>query len=161
MSPYFASPERIAQLHAASMEVIGTPFFANSEAPGAQGGMDCVHLLNYIYRGCGVIGPLNWPAQTMDWGLHNEHSPLIEAFETWPELAPHFARIPLTEPLMAGDALIFLQGKAPHHSGIVLSDREFLHTLKARGAHVMRLDAVFRGQSILGHVTAVFRPITP
>jgi hypothetical protein len=157
---YFNSPEKDAALRAAVASVVGTPFFANSEAPGRDGGMDCVHVLDYVYRTCGVIGKIEIPRQSMDWGQNSEHSLLIEAFETWPELVAHFTKLESysVSELLPGDALCFTCGKVPHHGGLMLWSKEILHTLKSDGAHTMRIDAVIRGQKILGKLAAVYRP---
>jgi cell wall-associated NlpC family hydrolase len=161
IASFFDTPERKALLFQSAQTVIGTPFFANSEAPGELGGMDCVHLLNYVYRSCGVIGPLSWPDKAMDWAQHNEKSILIEAFDTWPELTSNFVLIPSVDirDLLLGDALMFKMEKVSHHSGVYLGDGDILHTLKKRGAHTIRYDLVLRGKSVLGYLVAAYRPI--
>lgn len=164
---YFDSPAMLDRLRAAAAALLGTPFFANSEAPGPGGGIDCVHTLNFLYRFCGAIVHLAIPRQDMEHGQHSDRSLLIEAFDTWPELAPRFTCIwrssdsPLSHPfhLQAGDALCFLAGRVPHHGGVLLEHGDFLHTLQRDGCHTMRLDAVFRGWSVLGRLAAVYRPL--
>lgn len=158
---WFDTPAKLAALDALARELEGTPFFANSEAPGRDGGMDCVHLLNYIFRTLGVIGPLEIPVQVMDHGQHSGHSLLLEAFETWPELRRAFARVPdcSTANILPGDVLCFIAGKVPHHGAVMISPTEFLHTVKPAGAHRFQLGAAFRGQRILGHLAAIYRPL--
>lgn len=178
VATYFDRPAKLVALRSAATALIGTPFFANSEAPGPHGGMDCVHTLNWLYRSCGVIGPVIIPRQHMDAGAHTDHSALIDAFETWPALKSRFAcvwkssgfRVPSSaldsalqpfspSALLPGDALCFLAGRVPHHGGVVLEDSEFLHTLRGPGVHTMRLDAVLRGWQPLGLLAAVYRPL--
>ena len=65
---YFDTPEKLSILRRMAAQLVGTPFFANSEAPGKDGGMDCVHALNWLYRSCGVIDLIQIPRQTMDAG---------------------------------------------------------------------------------------------
>jgi hypothetical protein len=161
---FFGSPEALEKLRVASVALIGTPFFPNSEAPGLTGGIDCVHTLNWLFRTCGVIGEIHIPPQTVDHGEHSDQSLLIDAFETWPELKARFARVPDitiddSSALLPGDALCFISGKVPHHGAVMLQDREILHTLKRPGVHVMQLDAVIRGRAILGLLAAVYRPL--
>jgi hypothetical protein len=166
MTPsWYNSPARLADLRAAALRVEGTPFHANSEAPGAGGGMDCVRLLHFIYRTTGVLPFIEIPRQSMLHGQHSEHSLLIEAFETWPELRRRFAVVPCSPAnsytvadVLPGDALCFIAGKVPHHGGLMLSGDTFLHTLKPAGAHFFHLRAAFRGHSILGELAAVYRP---
>ena len=161
---FYTSPENAAALRAAVARVIGTPFFANSEAPGHDGGMDCVHVLNWVYRTSGAIGAVTIPRQTMDHGQHSERSLIQEAFETWPELKERFAPLEIAEnpadtALLPGDALCFLAGKVPHHGGIYLEGGDVLHTLKREGVHKMKLTAVMRGESLVGRLVAAFRPL--
>ncbi len=176
---YFDSPVKLTMLRTAAARVIGTPFFANSEAPGRDGGLDCVHTLNWVYRFCGAISHIAIPRQHMDAGAHADRSILIDAFETWPVLHSRFAlvwkkssefQVPGSEipsalqpfspsVLRPGDALCFLAGKVPHHGGILLEHGEFLHCLRGDGVHTMHLDAVLRGWKPLGLVTAVYRPL--
>ena len=169
---YFDTPEKLSILRRMVASLIGTPFFANSEAPGKDGGMDCVHTLNWLYRSCGVLGLIQIPRQAMDAGAHTDRSLLIEAFETWPAVRSRFACVwkrdaaetqnPKPETpnfLLPGDALCFIAGKVPHHGGVLLEGGDFLHTLRADGVHTMRLDAVVRGLRILGQLAAVYRPL--
>lgn len=173
---YFDTPENLARLRAAARQLEGTPFFANSEAPGRDGGIDCAHTLNWLYRTTGVIGAVTIPPQTMDHGQHSGHSVLIEAFDTWPALAEAFLCIwraaaddvggvpsprispPLTS-LLPGDALCFTAGQVPHHSGVMLEHGEVLHALKRPGVHRTQLTAAIRGRRLLGHLAAVYRPL--
>lgn len=172
MTPtYYASPEKLARLRAAAAAVQGTPFFANSEAPGADGGMDCVHLLNWVHRTCGAIGPVEIPRQRMDHGQHSDRSLLIEAFDTWPHLRERFAGVYRREDaaseistaelseLLPGDTLCFLEGRVPHHGAVLLEHGEILHTLRSDGVHTMQLGAVVRGWRILGRLVAAYRPL--
>ncbi len=168
---YFADAAQRVALRAAAAQLLGTPFFPNSEAPGRDGGIDCVRTLNWLYRTCGAIARIEIPRQTMDHGHHSDRSLLIEAFETWPELVARFAcvwrcdpEVPpkiadLDELLIPGDALCFIAGKVPHHGGVFLEHREFLHTLRRYGVHTMQLDAIFRGWSVLGRLAAIYRPL--
>jgi cell wall-associated NlpC family hydrolase len=167
---FFASPARLRQLRAAADALVGTPFAANSEAPGADGGIDCVRLLNWLYRTCGALGPLEIPRQHMDHGQHSGHSLLIAAFDTWPALTSRFTRVwRACDPsalqsfspsvLLPGDALCFRAGLVPHHGGVLLEHGELIHVLRGPGAHVAQLDAVVRRRRLLGYLAAVYRPL--
>lgn len=161
IATYYDSPEKLSALRHAAGQLVGTPFFANSEAPGRDGGIDCVHALNWIHRTCGAIGPVEIPRQRMDHGQHSEQSLLIAAFETWPELRTRFALVPDAAPadLLPGDCLCFRAGKVPHHGGVLVAGQDMLHVLKGDGAHLMHLGAVIRGRAILGYLAAVYRPL--
>lgn len=159
---WFDSPERVARLCLVARELEGTPFCANSEAPGRTGGMDCVRLLHYINVRLGVLpAPLTIPPQAMDAGEHSERSALLEAFETWPGLRTRFARLPSHAPatLLPGDILCFQSGLAPHHGAVLLPGAEIFHTLRPIGAHRLRLNAAVRGWRIVGSLVAAFRPL--
>lgn len=169
---YYDSPEKLARLRVAAAAVMGTPFFANSEVPGRAGGIDCVHLLNWVHRACGAIDQVAIPRQRMDHGQHSGHSLLIEAFETWPELTARFSRVwrrtdepeeaPLAElraALLPGDTLCLRAGRVPHHGGLMLEGGALLHTLRGEGVHTIPLGAVIRGWRILGRLEAVYRPL--
>lgn len=154
-SPKFFALERAAE------RWMGTPFFANSEACGRDGGVDCVRLLHAIYSELGVMPRIEIPPQVMDAGQHSAHSLLLEAFETWPVLRERFARVPdcSAANILPGDALCFVAGRVPHHGGLMLGAGEVLHVLKPEGVHRMQLAAVIRGRRILGELAAVYRPL--
>ena len=164
---WFDTAERIAALRALALELEGTPFFANSEAPGRTGGMDCVRLLHYIDRTLGVLPtPVAIPFQVMDGGHHAEKSRLIEAFETWPALTERYRRLEVPASvdewparLLPGDKLCFRAGRVPHHGGVYLGAGEFFHTLRPVGAHRLRLHVALRGWRILGELAAAYRPL--
>ncbi len=162
---FYDSPAKIAALHAAAAALEGTPFFPNSEAPGRDGGIDCVHTLHWLDRTCGAIERVDIPPQVMDWGQHAERSLLIEAFETWPQLKHRYARVPFSvlcppsSVLLPGDVLCFLAGKVPHHGAKYLGHGEILQALRGPGVHTMRLGAVVRGRLILGYLAAIYRPL--
>lgn len=161
MTPtWFNSSERLADLQWITGTLARTPFFPNSEAPGLAGGMDCVHLINYIYRELGVIPRIEIPRQVMDHGQHSERSLLIEAFETWPELKARFVRLPdcSAANILPGDALCFTAGRVPHHTGIKMAGSDIFHTLHPVGAHRTPLNVAIRSTRILGALAAVFRP---
>ncbi len=157
---WFSTVERRSLLLQIAAAWEGTPFFANSEAPGRDGGVDCVRLLHAVYSAAGVIPRIDIPRQVMDHGQHSDRSLLIEAFETWPALKDRFARMPhCGYEILSGDALCFRAGKVPHHAGVMLVDDDVLHVLAPSGVHRTRLAAVIRGHSLVGRLEAVFRPL--
>lgn len=158
---WFDSPERRQLLLQTASAWKGTPFFANSEAIGRDGGVDCAHLQLAIFAACGVIEHFKIPRQVMDHGQHSKTSLLIEAFEQWPQLRLRFRRLPDCSPanILPGDSLCFLAGHVPHHGAIMVTRTDVLHVLGPCGVHFMQLAAVIRGESILGRLEAVFRPL--
>jgi cell wall-associated NlpC family hydrolase len=138
-----------------------TPFFPNSCAPGPDGGVDCVNLLNAVYATCACIPIQKIPRHDMHASQHDAaRSPLIAAFETWPDLASRFTRLSSCEAsvLLPGDALCFRSGHVPYHSAVMLPYREVLHVLSPHGVRRTRVEAVIRGRSLLGRLEAVYRP---
>jgi cell wall-associated NlpC family hydrolase len=169
---YYSTTENIDKLKAATKALVGTPFFGNSEAPGRDGGIDCVRSLNWLHRTCGAIGRIEIPRYPVDWGQHSERSLLIEAFETLPELKARFVKVwertteeeddtldAVRADMLPGDTVCFTSGKVPHHGGVITADYQLLHTLRQPGVHAMKLTAVIRGVHILGKLAAVYRPI--
>ncbi len=164
MTPtWFNTPARIVALQTLASTICGTPFFANSEAPGRDGGMDCVRLLHFLDHTLGVLPRIAIPRQTMDHGQHSTRSLLIEAYETWPEVRARYVRLQGEEcspaNLLAGDKLCFHAGKVPHHGACMVGFGTIIHTLAPAGAHMMQLGAAVRGERILGKLAAVFRPL--
>jgi cell wall-associated NlpC family hydrolase len=159
---WFDTAERRSLLMQVARLWDGTPFFANSCAPGRDGGVDCVNLLNAIYSTCGCIPRQRIPRHAMDASHHDRvRSPLIEAFETWPDLAERFGRLTDLSPdaLLPGDALCFRNGHVPYHGAVMLIAGEILHVINTPvGVHRMQLRATIRGHKILGRLEAVFRP---
>lgn len=155
---WFDTPAKIAALRAVASEWVGTPFFANSEACGRDGGVDCIHLLHAIYTRLGVLPRLVIPPQVMDWGDHADRSRLVEALETWAELTHRFVCLPVNTAPLPGDLLVFNGGRVPHHGGLMLDVGEFLHALKPEGVYAMQLGAAVRGWRVLGHLAGIYRP---
>lgn len=160
MTPtWFNTTERMAALKAEAKRWERTPFFPNSEACGTDGGADCVRLLHGIYTALGVMPRILIPKQVMDEGQHSERSRLIEFFDQHPVLCGRFVKLrPSDEPL-PGDTLCFLAGKVPHHGGMMVTSRDFIHTLRPAGAHMLQLGAAVRGWRIIGKLAAIYRPI--
>lgn len=168
VSSFFNSVERRSLLLQVATAWEKTPFFPNSEAPGRDGGVDCVHLLHAVYHACGVIPRITIPAQAMDHGQHSDRSVLVEAFESWPDLRARFRCVvahareaagACIEEILPGDALLFRAGKVPHHAGVMLVGSEILHVMAPEGVRRARIGAVIRGHSIVGRLEAVYRPL--
>lgn len=157
---WFDPPERRAALRAEALRWEGTPFFANSEACGRDGGADCGRLVHGVLCALGAIPPLALPRVPMDAGQHAVRSVLIEALETLEPLRRRFQRLPDCSPanLAAGDVLCFTAGRVPHHAGLMLTGAEFLHTLPSVGAHRLHVRSVVLGWKIFGQLAAVYRP---
>lgn len=164
MTPtFYDSPPHLAAFSAACARARGTPFRPNSEAPGPDGGFDCVHLLNWVHRTCGAIGRVEIPRQTMDHGHHSDRSLLLEAFDTWPGLRERFTRLPAAdcspENFLPGDVLCFTQGRVPHHGALWIGCGCVLHALRPAGVYEHHLAALVRGQRLFGHLAAAYRPL--
>ncbi len=151
MKPYFDSPARCARLVQSALEWTGTPFAPHAAVKGA--GVDCVWLAARLYIESGFLDKFNPPDYTMDGGLHNELSPVLN----WIERSGKFQAIGEGRGAMGkiGDLLCFRMGRSVHHVGVVLTPTTFVHVY--RGYSVMQSwldDATW-----LRRLAAIFRPV--
>ena len=132
MTPYFNSPERIAQLKASATQWLGTPFVPNACIKGA--GVSCQKLVGAILAECGHLPPtLRIPDEPMDWG--NAHcDSLVEKFMAGQTQL--FGEVPLPAYLTAlpGDVVGIRYGGCVHHTGLVIgADGQFIHAIRRFG----------------------------
>lgn len=127
-TPFFTSADSLRVLSAVAASWIGTPFRANSEDRGRQGGV-CCHLLVWhvlVESGVQIPRPPFGPSG------HARFS-RVSIMEPWLDASPCFHRLPHGADLLPGDVLGYRFGGAVHHLGIVLSGGRVLHALHGIG----------------------------
>jgi cell wall-associated NlpC family hydrolase len=125
-------------LEAAARRWLGTPWCANSAAPGPAGGVACHRLPCELYRAAGVWPEgLAVPAGSPNEGRHAGSSPI----PAWLDAQPEFARLQGGDAHAAGVLLGFsLHGACVAHLGVVLAGRRFIHVLQHRSTVIDLLD---------------------
>lgn len=148
-TPFFDSPEKIAQLQFNAALWIGTPFMPNASIRGA--GVSCQKLVAALYRECGVIN-FEVPEGPMDWSQANQRSLISEFMAT----VPHFGAVASCAEIIPGDMLGFKIGGCVHHCGVVIAtDGQFIHCVRGRGTFLSNLnDATY-----LSRTEKIWRPL--
>lgn len=126
-APFFASTASLGTLSAVAATWVGTPFRANSEDRGRQGGVCCHLLVWHVLVECGMAiqRPPFGPAGHARYSRESIMQP-------WLDASPHFERIPYGA--SPGDVLGFRLGGAIHHLALVLpGEAGMLHTLNGIG----------------------------
>lgn len=150
MNTWFNTPDRVAALVAAANNWRGTPWSANAEACGSDGGVSCHNLVRSLYIEAGFLS-LEYPhiagspAQTR----HSTESVITP----WIDARPEFHRVSADESLLAGDLLGLRIYHAVGHLGIVLPNEQFVHVLMHKRTTIdelsdatwfTRIDAIWR-----------------
>lgn len=155
MNAYFRTTERVQALQACVLPWIDTPFAAHACVKGA--GVDCVRFASAVMAECGVLRQLEFPAYTIDGGLHRERSQVLE----WLDGRPEFAALPNAKPsdCLPGDILVFAsaRGAVEHHVGVYLGGRsaEFANAMIKYGVKFRTL----RDGTWSRLLRAVYRPV--
>src|SRR4051812_49016251 len=98
MIGWFNTPERVAALKAEAWRWVGTPFFANSDTPGPNGGVSCQKLASAIYKAVGCC-EVETPEVQMSHARFSREG-LLEPFMA---KQTKFARLASNGDLQAGD----------------------------------------------------------
>lgn len=149
MRSYFDDADRQARLREVARAWAKTPFHPHAAIRGV--GVDCVNLLAAIYTESGALDGWEFPAYTMDGGDHRHTSQVL----AWLDAHEKFARLPEDAPLVPGDLLSFRLGRVPHHVGLYLGERLFIHALRHCGVTESRLDDPTFGKRL----KARYRPL--
>lgn len=135
MKPYFDDKEAVKRLRAAAQEWLGTPFSPRQAAKGM--GVDCIQLAHQLV--CVAAG-FDYDFQpgtySMQETLHATESRLLATLQA----APQFQFLEKTATPMAGDLPLITIGKAPHHIGVMLDGRSFVHAFQRVGVITSQLD---------------------
>lgn len=107
-----------------ALGLVGTPYRYGGNTP--EGGFDCSGLIGYVYRHRAGMAPPRTVAALSDFGAH------IQPAE-----------------LRGGDLVLFGRGR-PHHAGIYVGERRFVHAPSSGGTvRVDRLDGVYWSRQAL------------
>lgn len=98
---------------------IGTPYHHQGRVKGV--GVDCAMLLCDVYYTCGIIPYIDPRPYPMDWMEHRSN----EVFLEWVEQYGTVTQAPA-----AGDVVMFRFGRCFSHGGIMLNDRELIHSYR-------------------------------
>jgi len=130
--PFFRTAKRRETLRRVAPEWIGTPFFANSRAKGARGGVDCVNLVQEIFLECGLVSRrVEFPPYRIDAGFHMKRSILLTVLRETPYLMSKFDELPAEglalEDLMPGDLFTAIIGRVYHHAAILVEGDRYIN----------------------------------
>ncbi len=151
MIPFFSQPEKVRTLEAEAARWIGTPFVPFQGI--CQGGCDCVHLVYQLARACGFPHEFAPPRYTLDATAHRGESMLRDYLESVPGCVP----IKEKEPLMPGDLVTFVMGRAPHHLGMMVKPPLFIHSMRGLGTAFAQINDPTYGK----RVDTVYRLFSP
>ena len=116
-SPAEVAAKRVA-IAAAAMEWIGTPFHDCAAVKGA--GVDCVHLLEAVFKACGFAADFSMPDYPPQWFQHRDEPRFLNG------MALYARRIPL-EQLEVGDVAMIKYGRHAAHGTIVVAPGVIVH----------------------------------
>ncbi len=124
---WFDLPGRTEALHRAARQWIGTPWAANSAAPGPGGGVSCHRLPHALLVATGALPsefkvPVGNPNDT-------RHAP-ESTIAGWLEGCPEFQPIPVSGRFKTGDLLGFRIHRCLDHLALALTPDSFIHVLR-------------------------------
>jgi cell wall-associated NlpC family hydrolase len=117
---------------------LGTPFFPRMAKLGV--GADCVQLALAVYKEARVLPPVaELPkGYSLDGGNHRRTSLVLEWLASCPYLAPEGRPV-------IGSLVVYRLGRVPHHVGIVVDERRFIHAVRGYGViHGDLRDTLFK-----------------
>jgi len=124
---WFDLPGRTEALHQAARQWLGTPWAANSAAPGPGGGVSCHRLPHAVLIEIGALPegfkvPVGNPNAT-------RHS--TESFiAPWLENRPEFQAVSVSGAVRTGDLLGFRIYRCLDHLGLAFDPIHFVHVLR-------------------------------
>jgi cell wall-associated NlpC family hydrolase len=125
--------EQQARLLAAMDEWLGTPFEPWQCVRGH--GVDCVQLAGALMVAAGVLDEQpDFGSYTLDLAGHTGREMIVE----WLEDSPQFRRFIYDYPNV-GDIVTFRIGNAVNHVGVMVSRRDFVHSIQGRAVRVSTL----------------------
>jgi cell wall-associated NlpC family hydrolase len=141
---FFADEKRRRALEWEANSWVGTPFHAHGGLKGV--GVDCVQLAAAIYIATGFMEEFKPGWYPLDGGHHDATSRVIG----WVEKSGKFARC-AGEDIRPGDLIVMKLARVPHHVGVMMNEREFVHALfkmhvvvAQLSEHRKRIEAVYR-----------------
>ena len=133
--------EQQARLLAAMDEWLGTPFEPWQCVRGH--GVDCVQLAGALMVAAGVLDEQpDFGSYTLDLAGHTGREMIVE----WLASSPLFWRLEALDPQI-GDVVTFRIGNAVNHVGVMVSGRDFVHSIQGRAVRVSTLaDSTWSGR---------------
>lgn len=120
---FFDDPQKQIRLRDELQSWMGTPFRHNASVKRA--GVDCVRLVGEVMVACGVEPAYDFGFYTLDHSMHSERSILVDYILA----TGKFAAVQPADGARLGDIAVFRIGKCPHHAGIMLDERQFVHAM--------------------------------
>lgn len=96
---------------------IGTPFRHAASLKGV--GVDCIHLVEAIFRTVGLVPDGLLPAYPPDWCIHQRKELLLDG------LREHCDEV--EDPWRVGDILVYRYARAAAHCGIYVGNGRIIH----------------------------------
>lgn len=150
MKPFFNNPERIAALAAEAERWRGTPWCANSDAPGPQGGVSCHNLPRAVYIATNALTE-SFPKIV---GYPNRHAKQ-SVIEPFLDSRPEFIRVEPSE-IRPGDLLGLNIFRCVDHLGVLLNGSDFIHVLMHK---LTTIDSLTHDPTWSSRLSAAWRPI--
>jgi NlpC/P60 family putative phage cell wall peptidase len=99
------------------MSWVGTRFAHGASLKGV--GVDCIHLVESVFRAVGLVPEGLLPSYPPDWYVHQRRELLIEGLRGHCDEAQ--------EPWEVGDIFVYRYGRAASHCGIYVGDDQVIH----------------------------------
>jgi len=104
-------------IRAEALSWCGTKFRHGAALKGI--GVDCIHLVEAVFRAVGLVPEGLLPTYPPDWHLHQREELLLEG------LREHCDEV--EAPFAVGDILVYRYGRAASHCGIYVGDGQIIH----------------------------------
>jgi len=141
---WFSNPYNAAALIVAAKKWLGTPFAPYQCAQGL--GVDCVQLAGALMVAGGVLERQpHFGAYSLDLAAHTKREMITE----WLVNSERFYL--LDGVLGVGDVITFRIGKAVNHVGVMISDRDFIHSIQGARVSESTLDDVTWGSRVASY----------
>ena len=129
--------EQKTRLLAAVQRWLGTPFAPYQCRAGKAGGVDCVQLAAALMVEAGVLSEQpDFGNYTLDLAGHTGREMITEWLTASPQFDWHAGGgVP-----QAGDIVTFMIGRNVNHVGVMVSRRDFVHSMQGRSVRVSTLD---------------------
>lgn len=105
---------------------LGTPYVHGGSLRGI--GVDCVHLVEEVLRGAGLLPAVDCGAYPRDWFVHRDDERLLAGVRERCD--------PVEGEWQAGDILLFRFGRCQAHAGVYLGDGKMIHCTREDGVTI-------------------------
>ncbi len=111
-----------AAIVAEALTWLDTPFHHQARLKGV--GVDCINLLAGVFAAVGLVPDVVLPAYAPDWHMHNDEQRFLAG------LSQYADPLPLGEPGLPGDVVMFRYGRHAAHGAIVTAWPQVIHAWK-------------------------------